>query len=74
MQGMSTAAVGSLALDRALGCTLKESTAGPAGKTGSAQQNMRDVEGLRRLARSFQREWFKAVSIFWNIHTSEGMR
>ena len=65
MQGMTVAAIGSLVLDAALG------EAFPACK---AQDSVGPSVALRQLAGCFQKKWFDAVSVAWDIHCAEDMR
>ena len=71
------AAVGCQVLDSALGEAFPAGTLGPAGptcKAGSSQRRVDDAEALQRLAGGFQKRYFKAVSVPWEIHSSEDMR
>ncbi|GAB4813107.1 hypothetical protein N2152v2_000153 [Parachlorella kessleri] len=70
-QGMTVAAIGSLVLAAALGEAFPACTSGAAGK---AQHSMTHSEALRQLAGSFQKKWFEAVSVAWDIHCAEDMR
>ncbi|GAB4813106.1 hypothetical protein N2152v2_000152 [Parachlorella kessleri] len=75
--GMTVTAVGCQVLNSALGETFPAVRLGKAGsacKAGNAQQRLDDVQGLRQLASTFQKRYFKAVSLPWDMHSSEDMR
>lgn len=81
LQGMGCAALGVTALDSALGHALRGSgkgTAGTAGKAGTVGAALapeaQQLEGLRRLACTFQKDLFAAISLAWMMATSEDLR